>query len=98
MKVTEALSVGGVLLPALAINSTGPVGLAGIVGVCENAPLAPEVTVPSEVLLPPLSCCSASVMPVCAGRKLLPVTVACCPTLNVGEEIVSCGGFAERTV
>jgi hypothetical protein len=98
MKVTEALSVGGVPLPALAINSTGPVGLAGIVNVWENAPLASEVTVPSGVLLPPLNCCSARVMLVCAGRKLLPVTVACCPTLKVDEEIVSCGDFGERTV
>ena len=57
MNVADAVKTGGVPPPPLAIKTTGPVGLSGMVYVWENAPFASEVTVPSATLVPPFNCC-----------------------------------------
>lgn len=91
VKVADAV----IPVPALASICPAPAIVLGTVNVFEMLPLLSEETLP-RLTLPPLPFnVSATLVP--AGRKLLPVTVACCPAVTVAGETASCGcAFASR--
>lgn len=91
VKVADAV----IPVPALASTCAVPDMALGTVNVFDILPLPSEETLP-RVTFPPFPFnVSATLVP--AGRKLLPLTVACCPAVTVAGETESCGcGFASK--